>query len=83
MTAGGISVNGTLLRNTAPLEYDTMGRLLSHWPYGRYIVAKGTIWVASSYNPRSFDCRYFGPIKTYQSGATYRSGGTKLNLNGH
>jgi type IV secretory pathway protease TraF len=26
------------------------------------IVAKGEVWVISSYNPLSFDSRYFGPI---------------------
>jgi type IV secretory pathway protease TraF len=26
------------------------------------VVSPGTIWVASTYHPRSFDSRYFGPI---------------------
>jgi type IV secretory pathway protease TraF len=25
-------------------------------------VAKGEVWVISSYNPLSFDSRYFGPV---------------------
>lgn len=58
----GISVNGMLLPNTAPLSNDTKGRPLQSWPFGRYVVAPGTVWVASSYHPRSFDSRYFGPI---------------------
>jgi conjugative transfer signal peptidase TraF len=60
----GISVNGALLPNTAPLATDTKGRHLEAWPSGRYVVAPGTIWVASSYHPRSFDSRYFGPLST-------------------
>lgn len=60
----GITVNGTLLRSTAPLAKDTKGRRLESWPAGRYVVAEGTLWVASSYHPRSFDSRYFGPIPT-------------------
>jgi conjugative transfer signal peptidase TraF len=64
LSARGISVNGALLSNTAPLSKDTKGRPLEAWPFGRYIVASETVWVASSYHPRSFDSRYFGPIST-------------------
>jgi conjugative transfer signal peptidase TraF len=62
LTSAGISVNGHLLPRTAPLIRDTRGRMLSPWPLGNYIVAPGTVWVASTFNPRSFDSRYFGPI---------------------
>jgi conjugative transfer signal peptidase TraF len=58
----GIGVNGRLLPNTAPLRTDTNGRPLTPWPFGRYAVDAGTVWVASSYNPRSFDSRYIGPV---------------------
>lgn len=60
----GISVNGRLLPNTAPLSRDSKGRPLEAWAFGRYAVASGTIWVASSYHLRSFDSRYFGPVST-------------------
>ena len=60
----GISVNGLLLPNTAPLSKDTKGRSLEPWPFGRVPVAPGTVWVASSYHSRSFDSRYFGPVDT-------------------
>jgi conjugative transfer signal peptidase TraF len=60
----GIAVNGAPLRNTKSLGTDTQGRPLIAWPFGRYWVARGTIWVASSYSSRSFDSRYFGPIPT-------------------
>jgi conjugative transfer signal peptidase TraF len=59
----GISVNGNLLPNTAPIPMDTTGRALTPWPFGRYIVHPGTLWVASSFHPRSFDSRYFGPVQ--------------------
>jgi conjugative transfer signal peptidase TraF len=52
LSATGIAVNGRLLANTASLEKDSDGRPLSHWPFGRYVVSLGTIWVASSYSPR-------------------------------
>jgi conjugative transfer signal peptidase TraF len=64
LSAAGISVDGVLLRNTAPLSKDTKGRPLEAWPYGRYVVMPETVWVASSYHPRSFDSRYFGPVST-------------------
>jgi conjugative transfer signal peptidase TraF len=60
----GISVNGVLLANTAPLSKDTKGRPLEPWHFGRFLVAPGTVWVASSYHSRSFDSRYFGPVDT-------------------
>jgi len=64
LSARGICVNGRLLANTAPLAKDTKGRSLKSWPFGRFEVAPGTVWVASSYNSRSFDSRYFGPVST-------------------
>jgi conjugative transfer signal peptidase TraF len=62
VSAAGMTVNGRLLPNTVPLRADTKGRPLRSWPTGRYTVEPGFVWVASSYNPRSFDSRYFGPV---------------------
>jgi len=61
--SAGIAVNGKLLPQTAPLDHDSEGRPLTHWPSGRYIAVPETLWVASSYNSRSYDSRYFGPIR--------------------
>ena len=66
LSAAGMVVNGRLLQNSPPLATDTAGRPLSHWPFGRYVVAPGTVWVASTYRPRSFDSRYFGPVEASQ-----------------
>ena len=63
-STAGISVDGVFLRNTAPLSKDTKGRPLVAWPFGRYVVAPETVWVASTYHPRSFDSRYLGPVAT-------------------
>ena len=60
----GISVNGTLIRNSVAKESDSAGRTLSVWPDGVYRVASATVWTVSSYSARSFDSRYFGPIRT-------------------
>jgi conjugative transfer signal peptidase TraF len=62
VSAAGLAVNGHLLPNTAPMKRDTNNRPLTGWPEGRYTVAPGSVWVASSYNARSFDSRYFGPV---------------------
>ena len=58
----GISVNGNLLKNTAPLPLDGAGRRLTHWRFGAYRVVPGEVWVASTYNYGSYDSRYFGPV---------------------
>ncbi len=58
----GIKVNGSWIPNTAPAVRDSQGRTLAHWPFGRYAVKPGNIWVASWYNVKSFDSRYFGPV---------------------
>lgn len=62
VTARGLFINGKLLPNTAPRGTDTMGRPMPSWPVGSYRVMPGTVWVASSHHPKSFDSRYFGPI---------------------
>lgn len=60
----GLRVNGRDVLNSAAVQTDTKGRPLNAWPFGRYTVSAEMVWVASSYHPRSFDSRYFGPIKT-------------------
>jgi conjugative transfer signal peptidase TraF len=62
VSPGGISVNGKLIRNTAPISADSKGRPLVAWPAGRSVVPTDSIWVASSFHPKSFDSRYFGPV---------------------
>jgi conjugative transfer signal peptidase TraF len=64
ISVAGIAVNGHLLPQTAPVPKDRLGRRLEAWPNGRYTVAAGMVWVASSYNRGSYDSRYMGPIPT-------------------
>lgn len=66
LTAAGIFVNERFIPNTAPLSMDTKHRPLEHFPYGQYVVAQEEVWVASSYNARSFDSRYYGPVPIYR-----------------
>ena len=63
----GITVNGVLLSNTAPRNKDSKGRPMQPWPFGQYRVPPGFVWVASTYNPWSFDSRYFGPPDRHHS----------------
>ena len=60
----GVRVNGVLIRNSQPRTTDSHGRRLHPYPYGRYKIPAGRVWLASSYEPLSFDSRYFGPVLT-------------------
>jgi conjugative transfer signal peptidase TraF len=67
--SAGLRVNGLVLPNTQAYPKDHRGRSLTAYPPGRYTVAPGMLWVASTWNDGSFDSRYFGPIAV----ATVRS----------
>jgi conjugative transfer signal peptidase TraF len=62
MTAMGMTVNGKFLPHTVPLDHDSKGHSIHPYPYGTYPVKQGQVWAVSSFSPRSFDSRYFGPI---------------------
>ena len=62
VSANGISVNGQMLKNSAPIERDSKGQQLHTFAAGEYRVGPKELWVVSSFSPRSFDSRYFGPI---------------------
>jgi conjugative transfer signal peptidase TraF len=58
----GISINGRLIANSKSLDRDGSGRSLPSPRARDVIVARDEVWVISSYNPLSFDSRYFGSI---------------------
>jgi conjugative transfer signal peptidase TraF len=62
VASNGISVNGRPLPNSAPIERDSKGQQLRPFAEGEYRVGPNELWVVSSFSPRSFDSRYFGPI---------------------
>ncbi len=66
VSAKGIAVEHRLLPNTAPLPFDGKRRPLQAWPAGNYRVEPGTLWVASTFHPGSYDSRYLGPIRADQ-----------------
>ena len=61
-TEQGIRINGRLIANSKRLDHDGSGQTLPSPGANNIIVAKGEVWVISSYNPLSFDSRYFGPV---------------------
>jgi conjugative transfer signal peptidase TraF len=58
----GITVNGRTIPNSAPMAQDGSNRPLTAYPFGTYRVRPGMVWLISSYNSKSFDSRYFGPL---------------------
>jgi conjugative transfer signal peptidase TraF len=62
ISAIGIVVNGQPMPNTATINRDSTGRQLHPFPPGTYRVQADQLWVISTFSPRSFDSRYFGPI---------------------
>lgn len=61
-TPQGVIVNGVALANTLLLSQDSTGHAIHPYPFGAYRVQEGQLWAVSSFSPRSFDSRYFGPI---------------------
>jgi conjugative transfer signal peptidase TraF len=60
--AGGVRVNGLLLRNSAPRASDEAGRPLRAYELSDYQLDAEEVLLMSDYNPASFDGRYFGPV---------------------
>lgn len=57
-----ITVNGRPIPDSETFMSDSRGRPLPHYPWGKYILKDGELWLFSPYQPRSFDSRYFGPV---------------------
>jgi conjugative transfer signal peptidase TraF len=62
ISVAGIAVNGQPIPNTTAISRDSKGHELHPFPAGIYRAQKDELWVVSSFSPRSFDSRYFGPI---------------------
>jgi conjugative transfer signal peptidase TraF len=58
----GLTVNGVPVPYGTPLERDSRGRPMPHYPRGRRTLRPGEVWLHSAHDPRAFDSRYFGPI---------------------
>lgn len=62
----GVVVNGVPLTASAQLDTDLDGQPLPHPFLCDYVLKGDELLTMSSYNPRSFDARYFGPISQFQ-----------------
>jgi len=63
VTRDGLSRNHVHISRTRPLDVDATGHRLPRVPPGRYLVAPDEIWIVSTYDPRSWDSRYYGPVR--------------------
>ncbi len=64
--AGGITVNGELLPNTAQISVDIDGFELPQYRMDQKVLDDSEFLLVSDLNPNSFDARYFGLIAGMQ-----------------
>ena len=62
VAADGITVNGRPQLHSRSLQADMMGRQLPRLVGGSYVVRRGYIWLLAPAD-RSFDSRYWGPLR--------------------
>ena len=62
VTDEGVTINGTLLPASQPMEADSMGQPLPRFRITDHVLAPTEFLLMSDTNSRSFDARYFGPI---------------------
>lgn len=60
VSENGVWIEGDYVLNSVPLKQDSKGRELT-WAASQ-IIKDGWVWVMSTYSPKSFDSRYFGPL---------------------
>ena len=66
VTNEGVRVNNTLLPLSVPLNADSSGRALPRYQTNHYVLDDTQVLLMSDVNERSFDSRYFGPIRQSQ-----------------
>lgn len=59
----GVSVNGVLIENSKPLAQDGKQRKMPTLTINK-AVGEAMVWLVSSYNPYSWDSRYYGAVPT-------------------
>ena len=63
VTPVAVLVNGYALPNSRPLDRDRGGRELAAYLRGPQRLEPGEVWLHSPYEARSWDSRYFGPVR--------------------
>ena len=63
VTADAVLVNGVRLPHSRPLDRDRGGRELLPFAAGEHRLEPGEVWLYSPYQERSWDSRYFGPVR--------------------
>ena len=63
VTASAVLVNGVRLPHSQPLDRDRGGRELLPFAAGEHRLEPGEVWLYSPYEERSWDSRYFGPVR--------------------
>lgn len=58
-----MAMEGETVEITDLMQTDALGRPIPHLLFGWRILLPGEIWLQSDYHPRSWDSRYWGPIK--------------------
>lgn len=66
VTRLGVWINGQKLPRSRPLRRDSAGKRLTP-AYGSYVLGAGTYFLFSNQHPRSYDSRYFGPVRHLQA----------------
>ncbi len=63
VTAAAVLVNAIALPNSRPLDRDRGGRELAPYLRGPQRLEAGEVWLHSPFEERSWDSRYFGPVR--------------------
>ncbi len=61
VTRQGVYIRRRALAHSVPQSMDRKGRPVSA-AFGEHVLGKGECFVVSTYNERSYDSRYFGPV---------------------
>jgi conjugative transfer signal peptidase TraF len=62
VTREALIIGGARLPNSRQYPRDGKGRPLPQSPLGTHVVPAGHVWIGSTYDSRSFDSRYVGPV---------------------
>jgi len=66
LSPSGVRVNGQEIAQTSVRAADANGRSLPHAPFVERRLQAGELWVLGAARERSWDSRYFGPIRMEQ-----------------